>query len=70
MYFPSSNLAICFVDSNLSNVTRIIAVSGVAKRTPNYSHIIPQKINDKIIVIGCNPKASPKIFSSMTFPII
>ena len=26
--------------------------------------------NDKIIVIGCNPKASPKIFGSMTFPII
>ena len=58
------------MESNLSNVTRIIAVSGAAKRTPIIPHIIPQKINDKIIVIGCNPKASPKIFGSMIFPII
>ena len=28
------------------------------------------KIKDKIIVIGCNPNASPKILGSITLPII
>ena len=37
---------------------------------PIIPHIIPQKIKDRMIVIGCNPKASPKILGSTTLPII
>ena len=48
----------------------MIAVSGAANKTPIMPHIIPQKIKDNIIVIGCNPKASPKILGSTTLPII
>ena len=48
----------------------MIAVRGAASRTPIIPHIIPQKIKDRMIVIGCNPKASPKILGSTTLPII
>ena len=48
----------------------MIAVRGAASKTPIIPHIIPQKIKDKIIVIGCNPNASPKILGSTIFPII
>ena len=48
----------------------MIAVRGAASKTPIIPHIIPQKIKDKIIVIGCNPNASPKIFGSTTLPMI
>ncbi len=51
-------------------MTLIIAVRGAAKRTPIMPQIIPQKIKDKIIVIGWRPKASPNIFGSTIFPII
>ena len=67
---PSNNLAICLVESNLSKLTLMIAVRGAASKTPIITHIIPQKIKDKIIVIWCNPKASPKIFGSTKLPII
>ena len=67
---PSNNLAICLVVSNLSKEILIIAVRGAAKRTPINPQIIPQKIKDKIIVIGCNPKLSPKILGSTKFPTI
>ena len=40
----------------------IIAVIGAANKTPIIPQIIPQKIKDKIMVIGCKPKVSPKIF--------
>ena len=66
---PSNNLAICLVESNLSKLTLMIAVRGAASKTPIIPHIMPQKIKDKIIVIGCNPKASPKIFGSTILPI-
>ena len=58
------------VVSNLSNVILIIAVKGAARRTPINPQIIPQKIKDKIIVIGCNPKLSPNILGSTKFPTI
>ena len=48
----------------------IIAVIGAAKKTPIIPQIIPQNIKDRIIVMGCKPKASPKIFVSIILPII
>ena len=47
-----------------------MAVSGAANKTPINPQIIPQKINDKIMVIGCKPKLSPKILGSTILPII
>ena len=67
---PSNNLAICFVVLNLSNVILIIAVNGAASNTPIKPQIIPQNINDKIIVIGWRPKLSPKTFGSIKLPTI
>ena len=58
------------VVSNLSNEILMIAVKGAARRTPIKPQIIPQKIKDKIIVIGCNPKLSPNILGSTKFPTI
>ena len=55
--------------SNFSKEILIIAVKGAASKTPIMPQIIPQKIRDKIIVIGCKPKASPNIFGSIIFPI-
>ena len=57
MNFTTKNLAICLVVSKRSKVILTIAVIGAAKRTPIIPHIMPQKINDKIIVIGCKPNA-------------
>ena len=54
----------------MPNEILIIAVIGAANNTPIMPHIIPQKISDKIIVIGCRPKASPNIFGSNMLPII
>ncbi len=53
-----------------SNEILMIAVKGAARRTPIKPQIIPQKIKDKIIVIGCKPKLSPNILGSTKFPTI
>ena len=43
---------------------------GAANKTPIKPQIIPQKIKDNITVIGCKPKAFPKILGSKILPII
>ena len=67
---PSNTLAICFVVSNLSKDILTIAVIGAANNTPIIPQIIPQKIKDKITVIGWSPKTAPKILGSKIFPIM
>jgi len=57
------------VVSNFSNEILIIAVIGAANKTPIIPHIIPQNINDNIIVIGWRPNVSPKILGSTILPI-
>ena len=58
------------VVSNFSNEIFTIAVIGAANKTPIIPQIIPQKINDRITVIGCKPNALPNILGSKILPII
>ena len=66
---PSRKSDIGLVVSNFSKEILIIAVKGAASKTPIMPQIIPQKIKDRITVIGCKPSASPIILGSKILPI-
>ena len=57
------------VVSDWSKLILIIAVKGAANNIPVIPQSIPQKINARIMVTGCNPNAWPNNFGSNILPI-